>query len=35
MTLIELAQKLRLLIEKTAQSLSDADSLEAVRLEKE
>ena len=32
MTLIELAQKLRPLIEKAAQSLSDADSLEAVQL---
>lgn len=32
MTLIELARKLRPLIEKAAQSLSDADSLEAVQL---
>lgn len=32
MTLIELARKLRPLIEKAAQSLSDADSLEAVHL---
>lgn len=32
MTLIELAQKLRPLIEKAAQSLSDADSLEAIQL---
>ena len=32
MTIIELARKLRPLIEKAAQSLSDADSLEAVQL---
>lgn len=32
MTLIELAQKLRPLIEKAAQSLDDADALEAVEL---
>lgn len=32
MTLIELAQKLRPLIEKAAASLEDADALEAVQL---
>lgn len=32
MTLIELAQKLRPLIEKAAQSLSDEDALEAIQL---
>ena len=32
MTLVELAQKLRPLIEKAAISLSDADAIEAVNL---